>query len=96
MKQFIVTPEEFAKGQPAMRALDIILGRAKPRTPRRPTQPGKSLPLQVGTIQPADFAAGRPYFGQKRVRGHRQEPVYTMAPLDVVEALIGTGSIAAQ
>jgi len=82
MKTFTATPEEFASGQAALKAHDLLKNRKPrgPRLPRKPVPRGAQQDRQIGTITPEDFGAGRPFWGHRAYQ-HRTGPVPTLKPL---------------
>lgn len=88
MKTFTATPEEFASGAAASKAVDVLRSirtpvrklyvPPKPRTKLPPRQP---LEKQVGTITPEQFGRGDAYATGKRREGHRTMPSQAIKPI---------------
>jgi len=78
VKTFTATPEEFATGAAARRAVAVTRPVRKP-TPKLP--PRQPLEKQVGTITPEQFVRGDAYWTGKRREGHRTQPTSAIKPL---------------
>lgn len=78
MKTFTATPEEFATGAAARRAIASTRPVRKPATKLPPRKP---LERQVGTITPEQFGRGDAYWAGRRREGHRTTPSEVIKPM---------------
>jgi len=91
LKEFIATPEEFATGASASKAVDVYRHRNWKNWPRKRNPSVPPLPkqdLKMGTITPEQFGTGEPWFGYRNRRARHAHLPNVMKPLPESYAIV--------